>query len=69
MCFEFNTDPSITNSLGDEIKLFKNGDEVGAALGSDQQSNTICIDETSDEDVFEFRNGGKDNVSCQLSFN
>jgi len=63
MCFELNTDPSIPDSLGDKIKLFKNGDEVGLALGSHQQSNTICIDDTSDGDVFEFRNGGNDNVS------
>ena len=62
-CFEFHTDPSITDSLGDEIQLFINGDEVGLALGSYQQSNTICIDDTSEGDVFEFRNGGKDNVS------
>ena len=65
-CFEFHTDPSITDSLGDEIKLFINGDEVGLALGSSQQSNTICIDDTSEGDVFEFRNGGKDNVSRYL---
>ena len=64
-CFEFHTDPSITDSLGDEIKLFKNGGEVGLALGSYQQSNTICIDDTADGDAFEFRNGGKDNVSRQ----
>ena len=68
MCFEFHSDPTITDSLGDEIKLFKNDDEVGTALGNHQQSNTICIDDTSDGDVFEFRNGGKDNVSRQLSF-
>ena len=67
-CFELHTDPSITDSLGDEIKLFKNGDEMGAALGSDQRSNTICIDDTSVEDIFEFRNSGKDNVSRQFSF-
>ena len=68
MCFELQTDPSIPDSIGDEIKLRKNGDEVGLALGSYQQSNTLCIDETSDGDVFEFRNGGKDNVSRQLLF-
>ena len=67
-CFELHTDPSITDSLGDEIKLFKNGDEVGAALDAYQQSNTLCIDDTSDGDVFEFRNNGKDNVSRQLCF-
>ena len=40
-------------SLGDEIKLLKNGDQV--ALGSCQQSNTFCVDGTSDGDVFDFR--------------
>ena len=63
MCFELNTDPSVPNSLGDGIKFFKNGAEIGLALGPSQQSNTICIDDTSDGDVFAFHNGGKDNVS------
>ena len=66
MCFELHTDPSIPDSIGDEIKLLKNDDAVGLALGSHQQSNTICIDDTTDGDVFEFRNGGKDNVSLQF---
>jgi len=66
MCFELHTDPLISDSIGDEIQLLKNGDEVGIALGSYQQSNTICLDDTLDGDVFEFPNGGKDNVS--LSF-
>ena len=64
MCLEFQTDPSI----GDEIKLFKNSDKVGSTLEYQIQSNTICIDDTSDGDVFEFRNVGKDHVSRQLSF-
>ena len=68
MCFEFHTDQSIPDSIGDEITLSKNGHKVGSALGTYQQSNTICIDDTSYEDVFEFRNAGKDNVSRQLSF-
>ena len=67
-CFELHTDSSILDSIGDEITLFVNGDKVGYALGSHQQSNTICIDDTSDGDVFEFRNSGKDNVSQQLPF-
>ena len=62
-CFKINTDPGVPNSLGDEIKLFKNGGEIGVALGSNQISNEICIDETSVADVFEFKNGGSDNVS------
>ena len=68
ICFELHTDPSIPDSIGDEITLSKNGDKVGSALGTNQQSNTICIDGTSYEDVFEFRNGGKDSVSRQLLF-
>ena len=68
MCFELHTDPSIPDSIGDEIRLSKNGDKVGTALGTNQQSNTICINDTSDGDVFEFRNSGKDNVSRKLSF-
>lgn len=42
-------------SLGDEIKLLKNGDQVDLALGSCQQSNTFCVDGTSDGDVFDYR--------------
>ena len=61
--FKLNIDPSVANSLGDEIKLFQNGAEVGSALGAQQLSNEICIDDTSDGDNFEFRNGGTDNVS------
>ena len=68
MCFELHTDPSIPDSIGDEITLSKNGVKVGSALGSHQQSNTICIDETSYEDVFAFRNGGKDIVSPKPYF-
>ena len=52
-------------SLGDEIKLFKNGVEVGSALSAQQLSNEICIEDTSDGDNFEFKNGGKDNVSIR----
>ena len=61
-CFELKTDPGIPDSLGDEIKLFKNSAEVGIALGAYQLSNEVCLEETSDGDIFEFRNGGKDNV-------
>ena len=60
---KLNVDASVENSLGDDIKLFKNGVEVGTALGAQQLSNEICIEDTSDGDNFEFRNGGKDNVS------
>ena len=68
-CFKINTDPAMSNSLGDEIKLFKNGDEIGLALGSNQISNEICIDDTSVGDVFEFKNGGLDNVSTYQEYN
>ena len=62
-CFKLNTDPSVSDSLGDEIKLFKNGKEAGIALGVNELSNEICLQDTLNGDVFEFRNGGKDNVS------
>ena len=62
-CFKLNTDPSVPDSLGDEIKLFKNGEEAGVALGANELSNEICLEDTSEGDVFEFRNGGKNNVS------
>ena len=67
-CFKLKTDPAVTGSLGDEIKLFKNGDEVGTALGANELSNEICLEDTSEGDVFEFRNGGKDNVSLSLAY-
>ena len=62
-CFKLETDPAVTDSLGNEIKLWKNDDEVGTALGANELLNEICIEDTLEEDVFEFRNGGKDNVS------
>ena len=65
-CFKLNADPAVTDSLGDEIKLFKNGEEVGTALAANELSNEICIEDTSEGDVFQFRNGGKDNVSLQF---
>ena len=65
-CFTLNTDPAVPDSLGDKIKLYKNGNEIGTALGANKLSNEICIEDTSEGDVFQFKNGGKDNVS--LSF-
>ena len=62
-CFKLITDQSISDSIGDEIKLFKNGDEAGIGLGTNELSNEICLEDTSEGDIFEFRNGGKDNVS------
>ena len=65
-CFKLITDPSVEDSLGDEIKLFKNTEEAGSALHTNELSNEICLEDTSDGDVFEFRNGGKNNVSLSL---
>ena len=62
-CFMFRTDPSIPDALGDEIKVFKDDDEIETALGSNQLSNEFCIEDTTDGDTFEFRNSGEDNVS------
>ena len=67
-CFKLETDPSVQDSLGDEIKIFKDGAEVGTALGADQLSKEICIENTDDGDAFEFRNGGLNNVSKGLLF-
>ena len=65
-CFTFKTDPSIQDALGDEIKVFKDGQEVGTALGSTQLSNELCIEDTKDGDAFEFRNSGQNNVRCTV---
>ena len=68
ICFQLETDPSIQDSLGDEIKIFKGGAEIGTGLGAGQLSNEICIEDTADGDAFEFRNGGQNNVSEGLLF-
>ena len=65
-CFTLKTDPSIEDALGDEIKLFKDDQEVGTALGSYQLSNEFCIQDAKDGDAFKFRNGGQDNVSIKV---
>ena len=65
-CFKLNTDPAVTDSLGNEIRLFQNGAEVGIALGANELSNEICIEDTSGGDVFEFQNGGQDNVILSI---
>ena len=62
-CFALKTDPSIPDALGDAIKLFKDGQTVGIALGYHQAINELCIEDTTDEDAFKFQNGGQDNVS------
>ena len=67
-CFTLNTDPAVTDSLGDEIKLFKNGDDVGIALGANELANEVCFEDTLEGDEFQFRNGGKDNVSLSFAW-
>ena len=62
-CFKLVTDSSVANSLGNEIRLFKNGVDIGIALHENSLSNKICVDDSQDGDVFKFINGGKDNVS------
>ena len=64
-----STDPSVQDSLGDEIKVFINGEEVGVALLANQLSNMLCLEHTSENDAFEFRNGGKNNVSTYFMQN
>ena len=64
-CFALKTDPSIPNALGDAIKLFKDGQTVGIALGYHQAINELCIEDTTDGDAFKFQNGGQDNVSLR----
>ena len=63
MCFKFVSDPSIQNSLGDEIKIFKNEVELGVALNTNQLSNEVCFDDTQENDMFKFMTAGNDNVS------
>ena len=64
-CFALESDSSMPNALGDEILLFKDGQKVDTALGTNQVSNEICIEDTTDGDAFEIRNGGQDNVSIR----
>ena len=63
MCFKIVADLSIENSLGDEIKIFKNEVELGVALSANQLSNEACFDDTEENDVFKFVTAGNDNVS------
>ena len=64
-CFALKSVSSMQNALGDEIVLFKDGQRVATALGTYQVSNEVCIEDTTDEDAFEIRNGGQDNVSIR----
>ena len=65
-CFEIITDPSVSGSLGDGIKLFKNGIDIGFVLNANQISNLICDEDAQDDDNFKFINGGTDNVSINI---
>ena len=62
-CFEISVDSSVSNSLGNEIKLFKNDIDIGFALPAYEHSYKKCIEVTQDGDIFKFVNGGTDNVS------
>ena len=64
-CIALKSDSSMPDALGDEILLFKDGQKVETALGTNQISNEICIEDTIDGDAFEIRNGGEDNVSIR----
>lgn len=64
-CFALKSDSSMPNARGDEILLFKDGQKVETVLGTNQVSNEICIEDTTDADAFEIRNGGQDNVSIR----
>ena len=62
-CFKIVSDASIQNSLGDEIKIFKNDIEIGVALNAHELSNEICFNEIEENDVLQFLPAGNDNVS------
>ena len=64
-CVALKSDSSMPDALGDEISLFKDGQKIETALGTNQISNEICIEDTIDGDAFEIRNGGEDNVSIR----
>ena len=66
-CFEIVADPSIENSLGDEIKIFKNEVELGVALSANQLSNDVCFDDTEENDIFKLVTVGNNNVSLFLT--
>ena len=65
MCFKIVSDASIQDSLGDEIKIFKNEDEtpVGVALNANELSNEVCFNDVKESDNFKFVTAGDNNVS------
>ena len=64
-CFKIVSDASVQDSLGDEIKIFKNEDEtpVGVALNANELSNEICFNDVEENDIFKFVTNGNNNVS------
>ena len=62
MCFKIVSDASIQDSLGDEIKIFKNEIEFGVALTANEISNEVCFNDIGEIDVFKFVTAGNDNV-------
>ena len=63
MCFKIISDASIQDSLGDEIKLFKNEVDIGVALNANELSNEICFNDVEESDNFKFVTVGNNNVS------
>ena len=63
MCFKIVSDASIQDSLGDEIKVFKNDVEIGVALNANEMSNEVCFNDIDETDVFKFVTADNDNVS------
>ena len=63
MCFKIVSDASIQNSLGDEIKIFKNEIEIGVALNANELSNEVCFNDVVESDNFKFVTAGNNNVS------
>ena len=62
-CFKIVSDASIQDSLGDEIKVFKNDIEIGVALNANEISNEVCFNDIDENDVFKFVTADNDNVS------
>ena len=52
MCFKIVSDASIQDSLGDEIKIFKNDVDIGVALNANELSNEICFNDVEENDIF-----------------
>ena len=61
-CFKLIADSSRDQALGDQIKIFKNGIEIGIALDANEFSNEACFDDVGEDDVFKLVPDGNDNV-------